>query len=496
MSSHPQNTQAICSEMQLEPRLKPSPDSEILKKLQISKWFQRPGNQGSDEQRPRLLEEIITCPMLSALSQQKDVNILAFLISRSNYDITKLRPIINPKSVTDSNDRRIYKSIKKRVANLLSKGCDLFLDVVPQGIQTFEEAMQALPGWSCSSAFIFHRDDSCALHAKVLVQRVQMSGTCYAQAAIVLQHYLVTKHIRSPVGMIDFSTYLLSCEADTLQTMILDVNSGNSVRLLKEILTPGTEILCRGLEFATAQNLKQYGPALISNFLVHSDFKQVESLAYSGQPQGGSVSNHSMVLIGVKGTGDERTFLLQNWWKRKQFIEVSVDYFTACLPALYFVTTPQTEIPGNFPSKMANFCESGDCEFSFEGTGNEADSYSDEGSDSDEAAVVTRRQLLGPAAAKFQPAAETQTGTGSAAAAAVAGFERLSEDIVRDADRVGAAARRAASRSPRSRCTGCRRIACLRVSRSVPAPCVPWAGSQHKCSSVSALPRLHCYAVC
>jgi hypothetical protein len=148
-----------------------------------------------------------------------------------------------------------------------------------------------------------------------------------------------------------------------------------------------------------------------------------------------------MVLIGVQGTGEERKFLIQNWWKKKQFIEVSVDYFAACLPAMYFVKAPQTEIPGRFPSKIANFCESGDSEISFEGTGTECDGHCADGGDSDEAAVMTARQLLGPAAAESQPAAETQTGTGptgSAAATTVAGFERLSEDIVRDADRVGA----------------------------------------------------------
>ena len=95
-----------------------------------------------------------------------------------------------------------------------------------------------------------------------------------------------------------------------------------------------------------------------------------------------------MVLIGVKGSGNDRIFLLQNWWKKKQFIQVSVDYLTACLPAIYFVKTAQTEIPFRFPAKLANFCESVDS--SFEGCGNEdaenhgSESYDSEGGCSDD----------------------------------------------------------------------------------------------------------------
>ena len=84
------------------------------------------------------------------------------------------------------------------------------------------------------------------------MQRVQTSGTCYAQAAIVLQHYLVTKHRRAPVGMIDLSTHLMSVEAQELKEMVLNSESGNSARLLGHILLRGSMISCEGLEFVTA----------------------------------------------------------------------------------------------------------------------------------------------------------------------------------------------------------------------------------------------------
>jgi len=51
-------------------------------------------------------------------------------------------------------------------------------------------------------------------------------------------------------------------------------------------------------------------------------------------------------------------FLLQNWWKKKQFVEVDEVYMKKCRPNIYFVETPQTKIPEEFPTNnMCTFLE-------------------------------------------------------------------------------------------------------------------------------------------
>ena len=58
---------------------------------------------------------------------------------------------------------------------------------------------------------------------------------------------------------------------------------------------------------------------------------------------------HSMVLLGFRqenGTGGARGgqvktfFFIQNWWREKQFVEVSAEYFAVCRPRVYFVVDP------------------------------------------------------------------------------------------------------------------------------------------------------------
>jgi hypothetical protein len=52
-----------------------------------------------------------------------------------------------------------------------------------------------------------------------------------------------------------------------------------------------------------------------------------------------------------------RTFILQNWWSRKQLISVSEEYLKAKGPRIYFVTTPQTSIPDCFSTHSFRFAE-------------------------------------------------------------------------------------------------------------------------------------------
>jgi hypothetical protein len=53
-----------------------------------------------------------------------------------------------------------------------------------------------------------------------------------------------------------------------------------------------------------------------------------------------ATGRHAMILLGVRSpsVGDtSRTFLLQNWWKKKQFVECTEKYLEACGAEAIFV---------------------------------------------------------------------------------------------------------------------------------------------------------------
>jgi hypothetical protein len=67
-----------------------------------------------------------------------------------------------------------------------------------------------------------------------------------------------------------------------------------------------------------------------------------------------------MVLVGVRMEGSEKVFLLQNWWRKKQFVEVSEGYLRRCEARIAFVQTPQPEVPDGFLARQGLFAESSD----------------------------------------------------------------------------------------------------------------------------------------
>jgi hypothetical protein len=99
--------------------------------------------------------------------------------------------------------------------------------------------------------------------------------------------------------------------------------------MLEYILQPETIIISSGGELIK-ENLRTYGPGLVSNFHVHEDFYDSEVSSHRGSPIGALKGRHSMVLIGHRLEGDNDIYLLQNWWKSKQFVEVDHNYLKRC----------------------------------------------------------------------------------------------------------------------------------------------------------------------
>ena len=159
--------------------------------------------------------------------------------------------------------------------------------------------------------------------------------------------------------MIDISKFIREqFSADQLEHHIFNNKGGNSVAMLKRLLEPNSMISSAFDSVKWDQCLKQYGPALVSQFEVFDDFAdQTTHVHHGSSTTGQSRGMHSMVLVGARKEGGKHYFLLQNWWKQKQFVEVDVDYMESRGATIYFVKTPQTKIPKSFPQTHGIFAE-------------------------------------------------------------------------------------------------------------------------------------------
>ena len=228
---------------------------------------------------------------------------------------------------------------------------------MPNNVQTFNQFVeQYQPLWGDPArSYVFHRDDPRVNQKNVLAQRVQLSGLCYIHAPDMLQHYLVSMNTPQSAPMIDISRMIRErFTAIKLEKHIFEDAGDNAFLMLIYILQHGSHILGAGID-QIEQRLREYGPILISYFEVHEDFEAVDRCIYHGDHVGALRGGHSMLIIGVRIENNRKYFLLQNWWQRKQFIEVDGEYLISCNAEFHYVRTPQLSIPNEFPTYFAIF---------------------------------------------------------------------------------------------------------------------------------------------
>ena len=162
--------------------------------------------------------------------------------------------------------------------------------------------------------------------------------------------------------MLDMKRYILeNFSSKQLYHHIVTDEGGNTLDYLKKILIPGSTFFhVLSTDVINAALIQQYGPALIYQFQVYDDFKEPGRLSYLEEPVGKCAGRHSMVLIGVRQEGSRKVFLLQNWWRRKQFVEVSDAYLSACDARIVFVRTPQTGLSDLMQSHCTVYAETTD----------------------------------------------------------------------------------------------------------------------------------------
>ncbi len=237
---------------------------------------------------------------------------------------------------------------------------------IPSNVMSYSSFLRALKVWIEPDAYVV-LDDETGKWRIQLRQRVQESGLCYMHAPVVLQSYLISWNLRNAESsreceMLDMRRYILeNFSSKQRYNHIVTDEGGNSHDYLQKILIPGSKFFhVLSTDVINAALIQQYGPALIYQFQVYEDFKEPGRLSYLEEPTGECAGRHSMVLIGVREEGSRKVFLLQNWWRRKQFVEVSDAYLSACDARIAFVRTPQTGLSDLLQSRYTLYAETMD----------------------------------------------------------------------------------------------------------------------------------------
>ena len=334
------------------------------------------------------------CEMLALIYEKK--------VFADHYEPEVRRELC--RSIFDPSQRTAdFEGIFQRLRRLTS-AADLIneSDTVPLDVMSWGESMRLLPPeWSDPrKSFVFHRDDpDVAEHnkEKLLLQRVQDKSLCHMHAPAVMQHYLISKYSRDKIqpAILDMAQYVREALCDPhFQDYVLRGEGTSSRTVLKRLLEPLSELKLVKYREIDAAMLSAYGPALLNGFAVCDDFGAEEGrlvydlaqcnrslpntgpvyvgcehvdtgeelLLYAGAEFGRCTefNYHAMLIVGVRTQGATRRFLVQNWWRRLQFLEISADYLEtqpyANIGAL-FVLTPQRAPPMRWTRPAARYAE-------------------------------------------------------------------------------------------------------------------------------------------
>jgi len=253
-----------------------------------------------------------------------------------------------PYQITDPEARSYYESARERLIRLMASEEEIHSCTIPKDLHNWSES--EFPGYNKANVFFLNRPTA-------LSQRYQLSGLCYMNGPAMVQHYALT-HNNRDVPMIDLLKFIKEhFSARQLEKHIFDDEGGVSSVFLQSILQPNSTLITTGLP--QLPNLfDTHGPGLVSKFQVHEDFYDSSIRKHYGKPSGDMKGWHAMTLVGhridEKGTP---YYLLQNWWKNKQFVEVDADYLEHCGANFHFIKTPQTAIPSNFAANYGRYYE-------------------------------------------------------------------------------------------------------------------------------------------
>jgi hypothetical protein len=193
--------------------------------------------------------------------------------------------------------------------------------------------------------------------------RVQHGSVCYVHAPVMLVQYLCYLDPGDPERA-DPGHYIINISQwmrnnlmpyELWERIFVDEQGGSSIDVLTRILaksgTPEIQSLTERSFDRTDPSIllnvifdhfKRFGPALVSRVKVTKSFQDASIHRHIGLIPCNDefVGYHAMLLVGVRiDNNDQAWFLLQNWWAKKQFVEVDWTWFVDCGASLHLVTS-------------------------------------------------------------------------------------------------------------------------------------------------------------
>jgi hypothetical protein len=295
---------------------------------------------------------------------------------------------------------KIESDAFNRLERLLSDAEDLHFEDIPSDVISWDQALEIMPKWkNVSNTYIFHRDDPDVRRRSepVLLQRVHQEGLCHMLAPVVLHYYLTLKHSPAEEQPAVFNIAKFIRETYRGKTLAEHI-AGRGLQshmFLSNIVGLGQIVTYLDYNQVDSAMLRRHGPVLLSMFTVCDDFgtegRTIFSLdscnASAAALDGGPVyigcdfveiegrlfyakgyqetdrcaGYHSMVIIGVRMEGASRRFLVQNWRRRHQFVEISQEYLETQpmgYPEIYVVEWAPRPVPARFAQPAWRYAES------------------------------------------------------------------------------------------------------------------------------------------
>jgi len=274
-----------------------------------------------------------------AITFLKDKGVLAHEVPEAAQ--ARFACLANPAMAKDPVTVKHYEGAQARLLRLGIDG-ETHSSELPPNVQRWDSGK--FPGYKESDVVFMRNPGS-------LAQRAQKSGLCYMQAPATVQHYALV-HNGKPPKMLDLVKFVRThFDAEKLEKHVFEDKGGDSISFLQGILEPNSQLAATNDMDRVPDYINKYGAGLISRFQVHEDFNDSNLSHHHGTPVGKKLGPHAMAVVGHRVTEDgQKMFLCQNWWSRKQFVEVDGEYLKKCGAVLNFVETPQSEIPKSFSS--------------------------------------------------------------------------------------------------------------------------------------------------
>jgi hypothetical protein len=255
---------------------------------------------------------------------------------------------------------------KERLLRLVTLTHDKGAATLPGNVQAAIDAFYAaVPAWSSpATSTVFFRDIAPGSD----VYRVQLSGNCFMNAPDVVAHYVVCKNNRSQEAlkeMVDLTAHVLkNFDGGRLWKYVYKDGGGYSKGFLLEIT--GLDEADTRESVATdlsgdmvVDRLEKFGPALLMRFKVFDGFGGGDQAhTHIGREDRPATGQHAMAVVGWRKREDGKIgFLVQNWWKSKQFFECDLEFLRSRHASLVWITSNLTKLPESLPRTFQSYEE-------------------------------------------------------------------------------------------------------------------------------------------